>query len=59
MCVIYNINLNKEGIAHVDIIVVIVVVNVENVELNIGDNNLIFVIFFIDEVVVLYIGFNV
>ena len=56
VCNIY-IQLNKEGIAHLDV-VVDVVEDVENVELNMAHNNLNCAICFIDESVVQYIGFN-
>ena len=52
------IQLNKEGIAYLDV-VVDVVENVENVELNMAHNNLNCAIVCIDESVVQYIGFNV
>ena len=61
MCYIYiyiYIQLNKEGIAHLDV-VVDVVEDVENVELNMAHNNLNCPIVFIDESEVQYIGFNV
>ena len=57
MCNIY-IQLNREGIAHLDV-VVDVVEDVEYVELNMADNNLNCGIIFIDKSVVQYIGFNV
>ena len=57
ICVIY-IQLNREGIAHL-YVVVDVVEDVKNVELNMADNNLNCAIYFIDESVVQSIGFNV